>query len=222
MKKNNTVQTHRLTSIRTYRFEFGTDEKLHTVSFKGILSEQETRNMLESLHNTLYEECGEAIRLYLDSHNLEYSAFKFCWTFLEHDTVITVADSLLRSDTCEDLDGWIGDADEYYGIIDHQRQVGESCFEGCRFAVSRVLSKQLGGCYVHHVIGQTFQYNLSNGSEQSYFAIRNSQGSHCLHTLDSENRYPVLAVFGCTDVMALILDIDSITTLQQAADLANR
>lgn len=91
MKKQNTVKTHGQTTTRTYRFCFGTDEYLHTFSFKGPISETEIHRMLEAMRNALYAECSGAAQSYLDSHRLSYENFNSGRTLLEHDAVMAAA-----------------------------------------------------------------------------------------------------------------------------------
>ena len=223
MKEQCTAQTHKQASIQTYRFEFGTDETLHAVSFKGVISEPDIRRILETARNTLYEKCGDAIRSYLDSHHREYSDFRSGSTLLDHGTVMEAADHLLYDSSCEIPDGWIGNTDEYYAVIDHRRKTGESC-EGCYFVILRTSSLNQSNPFRYYMIGQKFRYDEPGGKEQSHFAIRQNKEGHHLHTIDKAEGEgdPVLATFGCIDLPSLLSGIRDIQTKEQAASLAHR
>ena len=220
MKKHNTSQTHKQTAVRTYRFDFGTDENLYTFSFKGAIPEPEIHRMLQAASSALYAECSEAARSYLDSRHLDYENFNSCRTFLEHDAVMAAAGRLLHEASPKELYEQAGDVDECYAVIDHQQTDGNCC-EGCCLALSITSSGQDASPECH-IIGQVFQCDESGDHQHSYFAIRQGRPGDCLHMLDDADGFPVLATFGCVDVMALLLNIGSITTKMQAARLANR
>lgn len=221
MKKQNTVKTHGQITTRTYRFCFGTDEYLHTFSFKGPISETEIHRMLEAMRNALYAECSGAAQSYLDSHRLSYENFNSGRTLLEHDAVMAAAGRLLHDASPKELYEQTGDAGEFYAVIDHQKQTDECCCEGCCLALSGTSSGQ-NASHEYHVIGQTFRCDGFGNNLHSYIAIRKSQDKSFLHTLDAKDGYPVIATYGCVDMMALLLNINSITTLEQAARLANK
>lgn len=221
MKKHNTMQTHKQTAARTYRFCFGTDEYLYTFSFKGSLPEPEIHRMLEAMRNALYAECSVAAQSYLDSHRLSYENFNSVRTLLEHDAVMAAAGRLLHDASPKELYEQAGDADEFYAVIDHQQQTDECCCEGCCLALSVTPSGQ-DTSHECHIIGQVFQCGECDDKQNSYFAIRQGRPGDCLHTLANADGYPVIATSGCVDVVALLININSITTLEQASELANK
>lgn len=208
-------------AAQTYRFEFGSDENIFSVSFKGVLPEREIRCMLEAAGAHPYEDCGDSIRSYLEAHHLSYSDFSFRKRQMGHPAVMALISKMLHGTSCSSIDQWIGSADAYYAVMDHQHRAGISCYEGCYFAMSRTPARQDGG-YAYHVIGQLFQCNTGSGREQSYFAIRQNKDRNHLHTIDETDGEPVLATFGCVDMAKLLMHMEDITTGQQAADLANR
>ena len=57
----------------SYRFEIMEDNNIYSVSFNGKLTDEETRKMLESIQNCLYEKIPDAIQMYLYQNNLAYS-----------------------------------------------------------------------------------------------------------------------------------------------------
>lgn len=221
MKRHNTMQTHKQTAARTYRFCFGTDEYLYTFSFKGSFPEPEIHRMLEAAHSVLYAECGKAVQSYLDSHHLEYTDFCSCRTLLEHNALMAAASRLLYDASPKELYEQAGDAGEFYAVIDHQKQTDECCCEGCCLALSGTSSVE-NASHEYHVIGQTFRCDDFGNNLHSYFAIRRSQDKSCLNTLNVKDGCPVIATYGCVDMMALLLNINSITTLEQASELANK
>lgn len=221
MKKQNTVKTHGQTTTRTYRFCFGTDEYLYTFSFKGSLPEPEIHRMLEAAHSALYAECSKAFQSYLDSRHLGYTDFCSCRTLLEHNALMAAASRLLHDASPKKLYEQAGDADEFYAVIDHQKQTDGNCCEGCCLALS-VTSSGENASHECHIIGQVFQCDESGDHQHSYFSIRQGRPGDCLHTLADEDGYPVIATSGCVDVVALLLNINSITTLEQASELANK
>ncbi len=222
MKKHLTRQTPPPgTLAQTFLFEFGTGEEIYAVSFKGMIPEPEIRCLLGNTHKHLFQTCEEAIHSYLDTHGLDYSDFVTRKIRPEHHAVMAYADSLLHDGTSQCMDQWIGCADVYYGIMDYQRQTRKDFYEGYYFAVSRTCA----GCtppYKYHVTGQTFWYDSASSSEGSYFAIRKSENGRQLYTLAEEDSQPVLATFGCVDMLCLLIHLKTVTTKQQAADLANR
>lgn len=221
MKRHNTMQTHKQTAARTYRFDFGTDEYLYTFSFKGSIPETDIHRMLEAAHSALYAECGKAVQSYLDSRHLGYTDFCSYRTLLKHDTLMAAASRLLHDASPKELYVQAGDAGEFYAVIDHQQQTDECCCEGCCLALSVTPSGQ-DTSHECHIIGQVFQCGECDDKQNSYFAIRQGWPGDCLHTLADADGYPVIATSGCVDVVALLLSIDSITTPEQAARLANK
>lgn len=55
--------------FQTYRFEFCNDEKIHSISFEGRITQEDIHGILKALHNRLYENCSEAIRSYLEEYH---------------------------------------------------------------------------------------------------------------------------------------------------------
>ncbi len=221
MEKHTAKQNHYGARAQTFLFEFGTDKELRSVAFKGAIPEPEISHILEAAHAHLYVNCAEAIHSYLDAHSLTYSDFTSGRIRLEHASVMASANSLLHADICECMDKKIGSADIYYGVMDYQHQTDRSCFEGCYYAVSRTSSSQKDP-YEYHIICQTFQCNTSDSSEHACFAIRKNEGGPQLRTLDQADGEPVLATFGCVDMLRLLIHIRAVTTKQYAAELANR
>lgn len=208
-------------AAQTYRFEFGTDGDICTVSFKGVIPEQEIRCLLEAAGAHPYECCGDSIHSCLEAHHLSYSDFSFRKKQMGHPAVMALIGKMLHETSCGSIDQWIGSADAYYAVMDHQHRAGISCYEGCYFAISRTPARQDGG-YAYHIIGQLFHCDTGSGREQSYFAIRQDKDGHHLLTIDETDGEPVLATFGCVDMAKLLMHMEDITTGQQAADLANR
>ena len=223
MNKQMTKQEYQKTEILTYRIAFGGDGSLYSVSFKAAMDRLEMNRVLAAAHNSLYEKLPEAIQRCLDSSCLEYSDFVSGAASMEHEKIMTFADILLHSSSCDSLDRLAGGADIYYGIMDHHRQTGGNCCEGCYYAVSRTVLEKNSATECH-VIGQTYQYDTSSGMENSYFAIRRNDGSNpmLMYTLEETVCCPVLSLFGCVDVAGLLVNINSITTKEQAAEIANR
>lgn len=223
MNKQMTNQKYRDAEIRTYRIAFGGDGSVFSVSFKAAMHQPEINGLLAAARSSLYENIPEAIRRFLDSSCLKYSDFVSGAASMEHEKIMTFADILLHSSSCNSLDKLAGGADAYYGIMDHQCKTGKNCCEGCYYAVSRTVSEK-NNTAEYHVIGQTFQYNTSSGMENSYFAIRRNDGSNPMHmhTLEETAGCPVLSLFGCVDVAGLLVNLHAITTKEQAAEIANR
>lgn len=221
MNKQMTKQEYQKTEILTYRIAFGGDGSLYSVSFKAAMDRLEMNRVLAAAHNSLYEKLPEAIRHCLDSSCLEYSDFVSCAASMEHEKIMTFADILLHSSSCDSLDRLAGGADIYYGIMDHQRQTDTNYYEGCYYAVSRTVSGK-NSTAEYHVIGQTFRYDTSSGMENSYFAIKKNDGCNSMRTLEETAGCPVLSLFGCVDVAGLLVNLFAITTKEQAAEIANR
>lgn len=216
---NQSSSNHTATQI--FRFEFGSDENIFSVSFKGVLPEQEIRCVLKATGAHPYECCGDSIRSCLEAHHLSYSDFSFHKKQIGHPAVMALIGKMLHGTSCGSIDQWIGSADSYYAVMDHQHRAGRNRYEGCYFVMSRTPGRQDCG-YAYHIIGQLFQCDTTSGREQSYFAIRQNKDRNHLHTIDETDGEPILATFGCVDMTRLLMNIGSITTGQQAADLANR
>lgn len=211
---------HKAAVQETYRFEFGSDDRIYSASFRGKLRNSDILGILKAVQNSIYAECGEAIRDYLDSLGLAYSKF----TVMEKQVPVTVpinfADRLLNDPSCDIVDKWIGGTGSYYAVMDCRDWMEEHC-RGCYFVLARFPSEQ-NGRYEYHIISQTFDQVSSWEEEQSYFAVRKDDGEHRLITLDEDCSYPVLETFGCVDLLNLLYNITNITTKQHAADLANK
>lgn len=216
-----TKQKYRDTEIRTYRIAFGGDGSVFAVSFKAAMHQPEINRLLAAARSSLYENIPEAIRRCLDSSCLEYSDFVSDAARLEHEKIMTFADCLLHDNSFNCLDRLAGGADAYYGIMDHQRRTGGNCCEGCYYAVSRTASGK-NSTAEYHVIGQTFRYDTSSGMEKSFFTIKRNDRSNSMHALEETAGYPVLSLFGCVDMAGILVNINSITTKEQAAEIANR
>lgn len=221
MNKQMTKQKYQKTEIQTYRIAFGGDDYLYTVSFRAAMDQTEINWLLDIARSRLYEQLPETIRQCLDLSCLEYSDFVSSAERLEHGRVMESVASLLHGSSCGCLDRLAGGADVFYGMMDHQRQIGRNCCEGCYLAVSRAVSQKNRGAE-YHVIGQTFQYEISIGRENSFFTIRRMESGHPIYTLEETSGCPVLSLFGCVDVVGLLVDIHSIQTKEQAVRLANR
>ena len=94
-----------------YRFDFGTDDKLYVIIFKGKIPQAELKGMVSSLQNCLFEKMPEVILLYLKQHHLEYSNYNSIEIPLEKDRILGWAGYLLHSGTYEKVDENLEDAD---------------------------------------------------------------------------------------------------------------
>lgn len=202
----------------SYQFRFGSDEKLYTVSFKGIIPEPEICRMLESARMYLYRDCAEAIHSYLDRHSLPYSDFISGSAVLKHSGVMASAGMLLHTASCQDLDKWTGNADICYALMDHQKWIYSGC-EGCCYAVMKTHARYSND-HRYHIIGQTFQYHEPGCTEQAYFAIRTGTGTSCLYNIETNTEYSVLPSFGSVDMINLLLNIRHIHSAGQAEQTA--
>ena len=88
MNKQMTKQKEQKTAMQTYRIEFGSDDRLYSVSFKAAIARPELYEMLAAARGSLYENFPEVIRAYLDSHCPENSDFASGASCLEHDNVM--------------------------------------------------------------------------------------------------------------------------------------
>ncbi len=213
-------QTSHAAAAQTYRFEFGSDDKVYSISFKGSISEPEIHGVLESVHNTLFENCGEAIRFYLDSNHLDYSNFSACEKKMRHGRTMGFAKRLLHHPSCKAIDKWVKNTGFYFCAMDYLGWM-EDCSVGSYCVVARIPSSH-NNTYKYYAISQTFDHTAYSNEERSHFAIRRDDGEESLITLDEESNSPVLATFGCVDLLNLLINITDITTKQQAAELANK
>ena len=204
---------------QTYKLDFGSDEKLYSISFGGEIPLKESKKMLESIQNSLYQRMAENIQLYLNHHHLKYSDFVAKELPLNHETVMEYTNNLLHSDSCDIIDQHIGDADIYYGIMDCQQWNEHGCCEGCYSLVKRIISGHSASC-LYKITAQKFNYYKSNDEEQSYFAIRTNDGSKNIHDIDAIRGNSVIPTFGCVDMMGLLLNIDNIRNAGQAERIA--
>lgn len=211
--------SHKAAVQQSYRFEFGCDSAIYSVSFKCLGREPKLRGMLESARRTSFENSGRAIRSYLDSQDLYYSEFSACGKLTEDRIIMQFADKLLHAGSCSIIDEYTGSADVCCCVMDYRHETGDGC-RGCYYAVAKIPSVQ-NGHFQYHVVSQTFHHDASGGNEQAHFAIRKSGSRHQLLTLDKEDSCPVLGTFGCVDMLGLLISIADITTKQQAAELAN-
>ena len=80
-----------------YRFDFGTDEKLHTAIFNAKIPNAQLEELLSSLHNCLFEKIPNVIFSYLKLHHLEFSNFNSIEIPLEYYDAMEWAGYLLHS-----------------------------------------------------------------------------------------------------------------------------
>ncbi|HBI62264.1 MAG TPA: hypothetical protein DDY31_13805 [Lachnospiraceae bacterium] len=200
-----------------YQFAFGSDERLYTVAFKGILTEPETRQMFGILRKHVYREFGEVIYSFLESRGFPYTDFSSNASVLEHSSAMASAEVLLHAKSSRGLYGLDGNADIFYAVMDHQKQ-GRSCCEGCCYAVMKTAGKRgkVDACYI---IGQTFQQK-AGCTENSYFSIRTGDGHGQLYDIESTVGEPTLPTFGSVDMVGILMDIKEIRTVSQAVEAA--
>ena len=210
---------HTIHKFQTYLFEFGTDEKLYSVSFIGKIPPKDIKEMLESARNCLYADMAESILNHLKQYHLAYKNFFAKEMPLDYKTAARHTNILLHSTAHSIIDEKIGEADMYYGIMDYQRWKKDNSCEGCYFAVKREVSEQKS-LYQHKIIGQTFYYNEINNEEKSYFAIRTNNKNGDIDTIDSARNRAIIPTFGCIDMVELLLNIDNIKTARQAKRIA--
>lgn len=206
-------------SFLSYRFEVMDDDNIYSVSFDGGLSENESKELLAALRTCLYENMANYIQTYLEQHNIAYSNFISSKMPLEHNKVMELAELLLHSDRCSAFDSYFENADIYYLIVDHQKWVAENCCQGCYFAVKKTLAESESSCKCN-IIGQTFNYNEINGDENGHFTIRESRDNEALYNIAVSANEPVLPAFGCVDMLGILLNIDSIQTVEQIEKIA--
>ena len=143
------------------------DGNIYSISFRGKLADEETKKMLESIQNCLYEKAAGCIQTYLEQNNIAYTGFVASRKPLSHSRTMKLAELFLHSETCINLDNYTSNADIYYAIIDHQQSDNKGNCEGCYIVVQKtpVLSK----CqHKYSIIGQTSSCNETNSDEYGY------------------------------------------------------
>lgn len=201
----------------SYRFEIMDDDNIYSISFRGKLTEEETRKMLESIQNCLYEKAADGIQGYLEQHNLPFTGFTASRKPVEHSGIMELANLFLHLDNCSGFNSYFENADIYFLIADHQKWTAQNCCQGCYLAVKKAFPKS-GGLF--NIIGQIFSCNEINGDENCYFAIRKSRGNEQLCNVDASAGEAVLPAFGCVDIIGVLLNIDNIQTTKQAVQIA--
>ena len=203
----------------SYRFEIMDDGNIYSISFDAGLTQEETKKMLESVQNCLYEKTAGYIQKYLEQSNIAYTGFVASRKPLSHSRTMKLAELFLHSETCINLDNYTSNADIYYAIIDHQQSDNKGNCEGCYIVVQKtpVLSK----CqHKYSIIGQTFSCNETNSDEYGYFAIRVNKDNGLVNNIALSSGEPVLPSFGCIDLPTLLLNIDNIQTAEQVIEIA--
>ena len=203
----------------SYRFEVMDDGNIYSISFRGKLADEETKKMLESIQNCLYEKAAGCIQTYLEQNNIAYTSFVASRKPLSHSRTMKLAELFLHSETCITLDNYTSNADIYYAIIDHQQSDNKGNCEGCYIVVQKtpVLSK----CqHKYSIIGQTFSCSETNSEEYGYFAIRESKENELINNIALSSGEPVLPSFGCIDLPILLLNIDNIQRIEQVIEIA--
>lgn len=203
--------------MEKYMFEFGSDGNIHSVSFLGSLSHEDIRRMLESARQKLYADCGMAIHSYLEQNNIPYSGFKTDMYSLSHQEIMDRANLLLKSCVPEDFNVLISRSDNYYAVTDQQARTPDGGCEGCYYAVQKSADSGSFHCLI---VGQTYACSRPDDTANGYFAIRTCGDRQKFHDLDSKTGDPVFPAFGCIDIMGVLINIDSITTLEQAKKIA--
>ena len=203
----------------SYRFEIMDDGNIYSISFNAALTQEETKKILESVQNCLYEKTAGYIQKYLEQSNIAYTGFVASRKPLSHSRAMKLAEMFLHSETCISLDNYTNNADIYYAIIDHQQSDNKGNCEGCYIVVQKtpVLSK----CqHKYSIIGQTFSCNETNSDEYGYFAIRINKDNGLVNNITMSSGEPVLPSFGCVDMMDILLNTDSIQTAEQVVKIA--
>lgn len=203
----------------SYKFEIMDDDNIYSISFRGKLADEETKKMLESIQNCLYEKTADCIQTYLEQNNIAYSGFVSSRKPLCHSRTMKLAELFLHSENCISLDTYTSNADIYYAIIDHQQSGNKGNCEGCYIVVQK--TPALSKCqHKYSIIGQTFSYSENNSEEYGYFAIRESKDNGLVNNIALSSGEPVLPSFGCVDIMGILLNIDSIQTIEQIEKIA--
>lgn len=203
----------------SYRFEIMDDGNIYSISFNAGLTQEETKKILESVQNCLYEKTAGYIQKYLEQSNIAYTGFVASRKPLSHSRAMKLAEMFLHSETCISLDNYTSNADIYYAIIDHQQSDNKGKCEGCYIVAQKtpVLSK----CqHKYSIIGQTFSCNETNSDEYGYFAIRVNKDNGLVNNIALSSGEPVLPSFGCIDLPTLLLNIDNIQTAEQVIEIA--
>lgn len=123
----------------SYRFEIMDDGNIYSISFNAGLTQEETKKILESVQNCLYEKTAGYIQKYLEQSNIAYTGFVASRKPLSHNRTMKLAEMFLHSETCISLDNYTSNADIYYAIIDHQQSDNKGNCEGCYIVVQRHL-----------------------------------------------------------------------------------
>ncbi len=207
---------HGRTELQTYRFEFGNEEKIYSISFGGRISDAEVRKILEVMHSQPYADCSGAVWTYLEQNKLEYLDFKTGISASRHKDIMSTANILLKSCSCDIIDKQIGGTDNYYVVMDYQKQINACCCEGCYYAVKRMAIKNV---YNYHIVGQTFSSGPNDDIQSGYFAIRTGDCQQ-LHDLDIKNDNLIFPAFGCMDMLGVLLNINAIHTAKDAEKIA--
>ena len=203
----------------SYRFEIMDDGNIYSISFDAGLTQEETKKMLESVQNCLYEKTAGYIQKYLEQSNIAYTGFVASRKPLSHSRTMKLAELFLHSETCINLDNYTSNADIYYAIIDHQQSDNKGNCKGCYIVVQK--TPVLNKCqHKYSIIGQTFSCSETNSKEYGYFAIRESKENELINNIDLSAGEPVLPSFGCVDMMDILLNIDSIQTAEQVVKIA--
>ena len=203
----------------SYRFEIMDDGNIYSISFDAGLTQEETKKMLESVQNCLYEKTAGYIQKYLEQSNIAYTSFVASRKPLTHSIAMKLTELFLHSENCISLDTHTSNADIYYAIIDHQQSDNKGKCEGCYIVAQKtpVLSK----CqHKYSIIGQTFSCNETNSDEYGYFAIRVNKDNGLVNNIALSSGEPVLPSFGCIDLPTLLLNIDNIQTAEQVIEIA--
>ncbi len=203
----------------SYRFEIMDDGNIYSISFDAGLTQEETKKMLESVQNCLYEKTAGYIQKYLEQSNIAYTSFVASRKPLTHSRAMKLTELFLHSENCISLDTHTSNADIYYAIIDHQQSDNKGKCEGCYIVAQKtpVLSK----CqHKYSIIGQTFSCNETNSDEYGYFAIRVNKDNGLVNNIALSSGEPVLPSFGCIDLPTLLLNIDNIQTAEQVIEIA--
>jgi len=213
------IMQHDRDSFLSYRFEIMDDDNIYSISFRGKLADGETKKILETIQNCLYERISDAIHMYLEQHSIAYEDFIVSRKPLEHNSTMEHARMVLHSETCNNLDIHIGNSDIYYAIIDHQQSDNKGNYEGCYIIIQKIpaLNKFQ---HKYNIIGQTFICNETNSDEYGYFAIRENKDNGLINNIALSSGEPVLPSFGCIDLSTLLLNIDNIQRTEQVIEIA--
>ncbi|MFG6395339.1 MAG: hypothetical protein K1W24_14350 [Lachnospiraceae bacterium] len=203
----------------SYRFEIMDDGNIYSISFNAGLTQEETKKILESIQNCLYEKITGYIQKYLEQSNIAYTGFVASRKPLSHSRAMKLTELFLHSENCISLDTHTSNADIYYAIIDHQQSDSKGNCEGCYIVAQK--TPALSNCqHKYSIIGQTFSCNETNSDEYSYFAIRESKENELINNIALSSGEPVLPSFGCIDLPTLLLNIDNIQTAEQVIEIA--